>query len=107
LFCFLKVKVSWKILETKQKGLNDCRDANFLNLNQEKTIIFGPSYFVKALKVSKSEKHFFLKFHCPKMNDISTYLTKFCPSFIGQNFAKYLVCFLDNGVSRKNAFEIY
>ena len=33
------------------------------------------------------------------------YLTKFCPSFIGQNFVSYFVRFLGNGVSRKNASE--
>ena len=32
-----------------------------------------------TLKVSKSQKHFFLKLRCPKKNK-----TKFCPSFIGQ-----------------------
>ena len=38
-------------------------------------------FFLKKdlLKVSKSQKHFFLKLHCPKN-------TKFCPSFIGQIF---------------------
>ena len=35
------------------------------------------------------------------------YLKKFCPSFIVQNFVKYFVHFLGNGVSRENAFEIY
>ena len=37
----------------------------------------------------------------------SKYLTKFWPMKLGQNFVKYFVCFLGNGVSRKNDFEIY
>ena len=41
--------------------------------------------------VRKSQNQFFLKLHCPK----------------GQNFVKYFVRFLANGVSTKNAFEIY
>ena len=47
-----------------------------------------------TLKVSKSQKQFFLK-------------TKFCPIKLGQNFVKYFVRFLGNGVSRKIVFEIY
>ena len=38
----------------------------------------------KTLKVSKSQKHFFLKLHCPKKR--TKYLTKFCPMKLGQNF---------------------
>ena len=34
-------------------------------------------------------------------------LDKFYPMKLGQNFVKYFVHFLGNGVSRKNAFEIY
>ena len=34
-------------------------------------------------------------------------MTKFCPSLMGQNIVKYFVRFLGDGVSRKNAFEIY
>ena len=57
------------------------------------------------LKVSKSQNHFFLETTVPKK--WTKYLTKFCPSFIGQNFDQHIVCFLGNGVSRKNGFEIY
>jgi len=117
------------------------------------------------LKVSKFQKHFFLKLHCPKnernlrqnsallqslwhkgpyFNYVSTFLsifdqvstlvsifttvpdnsystvvsilqTKYVPLCanvikvwpLRQNFVKYVVHFLGNGVSRKNAFEIY
>ena len=34
-------------------------------------------------------------------------MTKLCPSFIGQNFVQYLIHFLGNEVSRKDAFDIY
>ena len=51
---------------------------------------------IKSIKVSKSQKHFFLKLHCP---NFFLYLTRFCPSFIGQNFVKYFVWCLGNGVS--------
>ena len=54
--------------------------------------------------VNKSQKHFF---ETPLPKKQTKYLTKFCPSFIGQNFVKYFVCFLGNGVSRKIAFDIY
>ena len=47
-----------------------------------------------GLKVSKSQKQFFLKLHCPKNER-------------NQNFVKYFVRFLVNGVSRKDAFQIY
>ena len=61
-----------------------------------------------VVKVSKSQKHFFLLLESLLPKQRTKYLTKFCPSFIGQNFVKYLVVrFLDNGVSRKNAFDIY
>ena len=57
-----------------------------------------------TIKVSKSQKHF-------SWNSIAQkrmkYLTKFCPMELGQNFVTYLVRFLGNGDSRKNAFEIY
>ena len=49
------------------------------------------------LKVSKSQNQCFLQLHCPKNQR----------SFTGQNFVKNFVHFLGNGVSRKNAFEIY
>ena len=55
-----------------------------------------------VLKVSKSQKHFLLKLHCPKKG--KKYLTKFCPMKLGQNFVKYFVHFLGNGVSRKKCF---
>ena len=58
-----------------------------------------------SLKVSKSQKYFFLETPLPKKR--TKYLTKFCPSFIGHNFDKYFVRFLGIGVSRKNAFDIY
>ena len=58
-----------------------------------------------SLKVSKSQNNFFLKLHCPKMNEI---LDKILPYMkLGQNFVKYFVRFLGNGVSRNNVFEIY
>ena len=63
-------------------------------------------FLTGSLKGSKSQKHFFLKLHhCPQKR--TKYLTKFCPSFIEQNFVSFFVCFLGNGVSRKNAFENY
>ena len=36
-------------------------------------------YYPMFLKVSKSQKHFFLKLHCPKKRP--KFLTDFCPSF--------------------------
>ena len=38
----------------------------------------------QQLKVSKSQKHFFLE--TPLQKKGTKYLTKCCPSFIGQNF---------------------
>ena len=55
------------------------------------------------LKVSKSQKHFFLKLHCPKTNKI---LDKILPWLHRAEFC-LLFRFFGNGVSRKNAFEIY
>ena len=63
--------------------------------------------FVELIKVSKSQKHFFLKVETPLPKKLTKYLTKFCPMKLGQNFAKYFVCFLGNEVSKKIAFEIY
>ena len=60
---------------------------------------FVSLYLTTTLKVSKSQKHFFLKFHCPK--------NKRWAYELGQNFVIYFVCFLGNGVSRKNSFDIY
>ena len=57
------------------------------------------SNMAEVLKVSKSQKHFFLKLYCPKAHKI---LDK-----IGQNFVKYFVCLLGNEVLRKKVFEIY
>ena len=34
-------------------------------------------------------------------------ILEWSPSSIGQNFVKYFVRFLGDGVSRKNCFEIY
>ena len=53
-------------------------------------------------KVSKFKKQFFLILCCPKkkrnIRQNSAY---------EQNFVKYFVLYLGNGVSRKNTFEIY
>ena len=38
---------------------------------------------------------------------LTKYKSKVCSMKLGQNFVKYFVRFLGNGVSRKNAFEIY
>ena len=43
-------------------------------------------------------------FTAQKANEI---LDTFCPMKLGQNFVKYLVRILGNGVSRRIAFEIY
>ena len=51
------------------------------------------------LKVTKYLKQ--LRLHCPK-NEQNIRQMK-----LGLNFVRYFVCFLGNGVSRKNAFEIY
>jgi hypothetical protein len=54
---------------------------------------------------SKSQKQFFLKLHCPKKR--TKYLTKFCPSFIGQNFVKYFVhFFLQCSFKKKNVSSV-
>ena len=60
------------------------------------------------LKVSKYQKHFFLKLHCPKKWMKNS--TKFCPTKLNKanvEFVQYFVRFLDNGVSKRKAFEIY
>ena len=57
------------------------------------------------IKVSTYQKHFFLKLHYPKRR--TKYYTKLYPIKLGQNFVKNFVRYLGNGVSRKNAFEIY
>ena len=56
------------------------------------------------LKVSKSQKQFFLKLHSPKkeLNIRQNSALK-----LRQKFVKYFVRYLGNGISRKNAFEIY
>ena len=46
-------------------------------------------------------------FETPLPKKQTNTLTKFCPSFIGQNFASLIFRFLSNGVSRIIAFEIY
>ena len=59
------------------------------------------------VKVSKSQKYFFLKIHCPKTNNI---LDKILPYEAREEFFLtyiYFVHFLGIGVSRKIAFEIY
>ena len=54
----------------------------------------------------REEEEVFLETPLPKKQ--KKYLTKFCPMKLGQNIFKcYFVCFLGNGVSRKNAFDIY
>ena len=69
-----------------------------LSINYTKTIITVSKgqYISKAIFLETSLS--------PKW---TKYLTKFCPSFIGQNFVKYFVRFWGNGVSRKIAFQIY
>ena len=80
----------WKyFLDKKVQPLSDQYFSGYLA-----NIPTGKNYSF-PLKVSKSQKPFFL------------YLSKFCPNFMGQNFVKYFVHFLDNEASRKNAFEIY
>ena len=61
---------------------------------------------LREIKVSKSQKHFFLKLHCPK-NERNIWQNYALHSFIGQNFVWYFIRFLGNGVSRNIAFEIY
>ena len=56
------------------------------------------------LKVSKSQKYFFLKLHCQKLNKI---LDKILPYEARAEFCQIFRVFLGNGVSRKNGFEIY
>ena len=58
------------------------------------------------LKVSKSKKTFFSKLHRPKTERNIIENWKFCSMKLGQNFVKYFVRYLGNGVSTKNAFEI-
>ena len=41
--------------------------------------LFRLLFFIFYLKVSKSQKHFFLKLHCPKSD--RSFLKHFCPSF--------------------------
>ena len=67
-----KVSVQWFVKVSKSRK----QIILFLILpkNERKTFI---------LKVSKSQKQVFLKLHCPK-NEWN--MTKFFPSFIGQNF---------------------
>ena len=89
-------------------------------LNLRKFFYFGSilkKSLSKALKVSKFQKHFFLKLHCPKRS--RKFLKDFCPNCIQksalffiwpilrQKSVKNLGGFGGNGVSRKNAFEIY
>ena len=57
--------------------------------------------FFLFLKVSESQKQFFLKLHSPKNEQ------NIRPNFVRAEFVKYFVRFLGNGVSRKIAFEIY
>ena len=57
------------------------------------------------VKVSKSQKHFFLKLHCPKTNEILDKILLYEEA--RAQFHQIFRSFWDNGVSRKNAFEIY
>ena len=63
---------------------------------------YNMGFYWACIKVSKSQKHFYRN-----SKKRTKHFTKFCPCFIGQNFVEYFVHFLGNGVSRKNAFEIY
>ena len=50
-----------------------------------------PLFILESVKVSKSQKHFFLKLHCPPKR--TKYLTKVYPMKLMQNFIKYFVRF--------------
>ena len=61
------------------------------------------SHLLLLLKVSKSQNIFSWNSVAQKMNEI---LNKVLP-YEAKEFVKYFVCFLSNGVSRKNICEIY
>ena len=54
------------------------------------------------LKVSISQKQFFLKLHCPKK--LTKYLRKFCSIKLGQNSVKYFIHFGGQWSFKKNCF---
>ena len=54
--------------------------------------------YLHFVKVSKSQKHFFLKLHCPKIKIFDK-----SPNFIGQNFVIFWVI----EFQEQSAFEIY
>ena len=65
---------------------------------KDKFLILLFNFCQKKVRVTKSQKHFFLKLHCPKTQQN-----------IRQNLSNMycLFCFGGNRVSRKNVFEIY
>ena len=65
---------------------------------------FSRHFSFLLLKVSESQKHFFLNLHCPK-NEWNKYSTNLCPRFIRLHYLMFCL-FLGNGVSRKIEFEI-
>ena len=62
------------------------------------------SELYSILEVSKPQKQFFLKLHCPKMNKI---LGKVLPYEDRSELCQIFCLFLGKRVLRKNAFEIY
>ena len=93
--------LSWVVYLISQKQCLNCR----VDWKICRVVIMLLSWIFSSeicmIKVCKSQKHFFLKFHCPKNK------RNIWQNSALAHTAKYFVRFLGNGVSRKNAFEIY
>ena len=107
IFFYRKPEANWGSSTQAQQFVTTLKNCHTLNEMPEhvKNYRFVPLESIpnnRLLKVSKSQKQFFLKLHCPKNErNITTQLK------LGKKFVKYFVPFLGNRESRKNAFEIY
>ena len=86
-------------------GISDLKQLQ-ISWKSSQTDLIGMGIIViisLKLKFSKSQKQFI---ETPLPKHQTKYLTKFCPMKLGQNLVKYKKN-SGNGVSGKNAFEIY
>ena len=112
------MSVNWKGLHTDTFEQNKCHSTIHLPRRSGRDLKRSKIYridtlskpdlkkIIKPLKVSKFQKHFFFKLHCPKIEQ-NIKQNSALWSYLGQNFVKYFIHFLGNRVSKINAFEIY
>ena len=66
--------------KNSQKQQHQKKHTKKTRKNKKNTFIIYEAHQFGFLKVNKSQKHFFLKLHCPK-NERNMYLIKFCQLF--------------------------